>query len=88
MSHLLAKMHGAHFPDSEKSLKAVFLEHTAEGIFLEHLWKNREHEDEVLFPFRTMNLERAKKYLNKVNMEAIKKDPAVELPEFTFLEGN
>ena len=88
MLHLLAKLHGAHYADIEKSLKADFMKHAAEGIFLEHLWKNRENEDEVLFLFRTMNLERAKKYLNQANLEAIKSNPGAEVPEFTFLEGN
>jgi hypothetical protein len=34
----------------------------------------------VLFLFRTMNLERAKKYLYQANLEAIKSNPGAELP--------
>ena len=86
--HLLAKLHGVNYSEIEKSLKADVLKHAAEGIFLEHLWQNNENEDEILFLFRIMNLDRAKKFLNDMNLQAIKANPTVELPEMTFLEGN
>ena len=86
--HLLAKLQGVNYSEIEKSLKADFLKHAAEGIFLEHLWQNNEKEDEILFLFRIMNMDRAKKYLNDMNLQAIRSNPAVELPEMTFLEGN
>jgi hypothetical protein len=86
--HLLAKLHGVNYSEIEKSLKADFLKHAAEGIFLEHLWQNNENGDEILFLFRIMNMDRAKKFLNSMHLEAIKADPGVVLPEMTFLEGD
>jgi hypothetical protein len=87
MSHILAKINGVKIQEVERMLKADFLTNAAEGIFLEHLWQNTENQQQVFFLFRSLNLTRAKEFMNHMYKEARKEDPDVLLPEVTFLEG-
>ena len=88
MSHILAKLNGVRITEIEKKLKDDFLRHAAEGLFLEHVWQNTENQNEVLFLFRTKDLNRAKQFMDHAHAEALKDDPNVNLPEMKFLEGN
>ncbi len=86
MPHILARLKGVKFKDIEKILKADADEHAGQGLFLEHLWQNADDEDEVLFLFRTKDLDRAKRYIDGLHAQALKEDPKVNLPQMTFLK--
>ena len=87
MAHILAKLKGVQFSEVEKTLKNNFLQHAAQGLFLEHLWKNQERNDEILFLFRTLNLDKAKQFMDNMHLLAGRENPGTSLPEMTFLEG-
>ena len=87
MAHILAKIKGAQLAEIEKALKNDFLKHAAEGLFLEHLWRNQEKSDEIVFLFRTTNLEKAREFMDRTHTEAVMENPEINLPEMIFLEG-
>jgi hypothetical protein len=87
MSHILAKLNGARLADVESRLRKDFLQHAEHGMFLEHLWQNKENSNEVFFLFRTLDLERARRFIRSTQGQADKENSGSATPEMTFLEG-
>lgn len=86
MAHMLARLRGVKIEVIGKVLKADAPVHAEQGFFLQHLWQNTDDPDEVLFLFRTDDLNRAKQFVYKVHAQARNEDPHANLPEITFLE--
>ena len=87
MSHILAKIKGARLADVENRLRQDFLQHAEQGMFLEHLWQNKENSNEVYFLLRTLDLDRARQFIAWAHATAKKENPDAATPEMTFLEG-
>ena len=88
MPHVLAKLTGAAFSDVWKQLQQDAATHAEWGMYLEHLWKNSDNADEVLFLFRVDDLERCKQRMGRVHAEARRQDPDARLPQLLFLDGD
>jgi len=86
MSHILARLRNVKFDLIESVLKADAPQHAKEGLFLKHLWQNADDSNEVLFLFQTEDLDRARRFIDRVHGEALKKDPHANLPQMTFLK--
>ena len=86
MGHILAKMKGVKLQDIKRALESDALNHAKQGLFLEHLWQNDDDKNEILFLFRTKDLKYAKKFIEKVHIDALKENPRANLPNMTFLE--
>ena len=88
MAHVLAKLTGAAFADVERQLRQDAATHAEWGMYLEHLWKNIDSADEVLFLFRVDDLDRCKQRMKGVHAEARRQDPDAKLPQLVFLDGD
>jgi len=55
-------------------------------MYLEHLWRNDDDPDEVLFLFRVEDLNRCKTKMRQVHAEALQGDPNAKLPQLIFLD--
>lgn len=86
MSHILAKLRGVKLADIKAVLEADAPKHAEQGLYLEHLWQNADDSNEVLFLFRTKDLNYAKQFVEKVHAQALKENPKANLPQMTFLE--
>ena len=87
MAHVLAKLVGAAFADVERQLQQDAAAHARDGMRLEHLWKNSDDADEVLFLFRVDDLDRCKQRMQRVHADARRQDPDAKLPQLVFLDG-
>lgn len=87
MAHVLAKLTGAKFENVKRKLEEDASEHAKEGMYLEHLWRNADNPNEVLFLFRVNDLNHCKQRINKTHAEVRQKDPNATLPQMTFLDG-
>lgn len=85
MGHVLAKLTDVKFEDVKRKLEEDAPGHAEQGMYLEHLWKNADVPNEVLFLFRVNDLNHCKQRMNKVHAEARQKDPNAKLPQMTFL---
>ena len=86
MGHMLARLGGVKVQDIKKILKADASKHAEQGLYLEHLWKNADDSEEVLFLFRIDDLSQARKFINKVHAQARNENPDARLPQMTFLQ--
>ena len=86
MSHILAKLKNVKLEHIAQALKDDATKHSAEGMYLEHLWLNLDDQDEVCFLFRVDDLVHAKQFIEAEHRAATMKDPSVHLPEMTYLE--
>lgn len=73
--------------DIKSMLKADMPKHAEQGLILRHIWHNAEDPDEILFIFTTADLDRARKFIKMVHAEALKENPAANLPKMLFLKG-
>lgn len=85
MAHVLAKLNGVKFADVKRQLETDAAGHAEQGMFLEHLWKNTDDPNEVLFLFRVNDLNHCKELMNRVHAEARREDPNAKLPQMVFL---
>jgi hypothetical protein len=83
---MLARLRGVKLELIRSVLKLDASEHAKEGLFLEHLWQNDDDPDEVLFLFRTGGLNHTRQFIDRVHSQARKENPAVNLPQMTFLK--
>ena len=88
MAHMLARLRGSRLEDVKSVLHADAPKHAEQGLNLEHLWQSVDDPEEVLFLFRIDNPTLAKKFIERVHKEALKQDPAVNLPLMTYLEDD
>jgi len=73
--------------DVKSMLKADSFKHAEQGLILRHIWRNLDDRDEILFIFTTPDLDRARKYIEMVNANALKENPRANLPQMLFLKG-
>lgn len=83
---MLARLRGSKIEDIKSVLQADATKHAEQGLHLEHLWRNVDDSEEVLFLFRIDNPTLAKQFIERVHTEALKQDPTVNLPLMTYLE--
>jgi hypothetical protein len=85
MAHVLARLRDVKFETIEAILKADSAEHAKQSLYLEYLWKNVDDENEVLFLFRSDDLNRSKEFITRVHSQARAENPEANLPEITYL---
>jgi hypothetical protein len=88
MAHILACLRGAPLANVKQQLEKDAVSHAAQGMVLEHLWKNAEDPEEVLFLFRVDSLEHCRQRMKKTHAQARLENPDVPLPQLTFLQGD
>jgi hypothetical protein len=86
MAHVLAKLTGVKLADVKQQLEIDGSAHAEQGMYLEHLWRNADNPNEVLFLFRVKDLNHCKQLMSKVHAEARHKDPNAKLPDMVFLD--
>jgi hypothetical protein len=87
MDHILARIRGVKVEDIKSMLKADTSKHAEQGLILRHIWRNTDDPDEILFIFATADLDRARKFIETVQPEALKENPNANLPKMLFLKG-
>ena len=87
MDHILARIRGVKVEDIKSMLKADMPKHAEQGLILRHIWHNADDPDEILFIFTTADLNRARKFIEMVQGEALKENPNANLPKMLFLKG-
>jgi hypothetical protein len=85
MPHVLATLTGVKFDDVRRQLEKDAATHAEQGMYLEHLWKNADDPDQVLFLFRVNDLEHCKQLMNTIHAQARQQDPNANLPKTIFL---
>ncbi|MFA5805170.1 MAG: hypothetical protein WC879_11040 [Melioribacteraceae bacterium] len=86
MAHVLARLRNVKLEIIKDILTKDAAEHAKEGLFLEHLWQNADDQNEVLFLFRTTDLNHARKHIDQLHSHALQQDPKANFPQMTFLE--
>jgi hypothetical protein len=87
MDHILARIRGVKIEDVKNMLKADASKHAEQGLILRHIWRNTDDLDEILFIFTTADLNRARRFIEMVHVEALKENPNANLPKMLFLKG-
>ena len=88
MSHMLARLRNVKPEVIKNVLRRDADQHAKEGLTLEYLWQNADDKDEVLFLFRTTDLDRAKQFIDRVHSRALRENPDSNLPQMIYLEEN
>jgi hypothetical protein len=86
MPHLLATLRNTPFEIIKDVLEKDKAFHAVQGMYLEHLWKNIDDKDEVLFLFKIDNIENTKSLIQKLHSETLSHNPDAILPKMTYLE--
>ena len=86
MPHLLARLRNTPFETIKKKKKKDKEFHKLQGMYLEHLWKNVDDENEVLFLFRIDDIENTKTLIQKLHSETLKHNPNADLPAMIYLK--
>ena len=86
MPHILAKLNGVKLEDIKQILKRDTSQHAEQGLYLEHLWQNADDSNEILFLFRSKDLNHARQFVEKVHSQALKENPKANLPQMIFLD--
>jgi hypothetical protein len=86
MAHVLAKLTGVRLADVKQQLEKDAPGHAEQGMYLEHLWKNSDDPDEVLFLFRVNELNHCKQMMNRIHAQSRREDPNAKLPHVVFLD--
>lgn len=87
MDHILARIRGAKMEDVKSMLKTDAPKYAEQELILRHIWRNTDDPDEILFIFTTPDLNRARKYIERVHTEILKENPNANLPQMLFLKG-
>ena len=87
MDHILARIGGVKMEDVKSMLKTDAPKHAEQELILRHIWRNMDDPDEILFIFTTPDLNRARKYIERVHTEILKENPNANLPQMLFLKG-
>ena len=87
MDHILARIRGVKTEDVKSMSKTDAPKHAEQGLILRHIWRNTDDPDEILFIFTTPDLNRARKYIERVHTEILKENPNANLPQMLFLKG-
>jgi len=86
MAHVLAKLTEVKFENVKQKLEEDAPAHAEQGMYLEHLWRNSDNPNDVLFLFRVNDLNHCKEQMKRVHAETRQNDPNAKLPELIFLE--
>ncbi|HQZ25443.1 MAG TPA: hypothetical protein PLD18_09095 [Flavobacterium sp.] len=86
MPHLLARLRNTPFETIREVLEKDKEFHKLQGMYLEHLWKNVDDENEVLFLFRIDDIENTKTLIQKLHSETLKHNPNADLPAMIYLK--
>ncbi len=84
MAHILAKLRGVKVTDIQNILTADASKHAEHGLYLKHIWQNADDQNEVLFIFRTSDLNRAR-VIETTHTQTLEENPQANLPQMTFL---
>ena len=87
MPHVLAKLTRAPLAAVKQQLEHDAAEHAEHGMYLEHLWRNADKPEEVLFLFQVKDLVQCQQRMRQVHAQALAENPDMPLPELTFLDG-
>ena len=85
MSHVLARISGVKIDALKQRLEADAALHAEQGLTLEHIWHDEDSEEDVLFLFRSKDLDVARQFIEQTHTEALKGDPDANLPHMTYL---
>ena len=85
MSHVLARISGVNIDALKQRLEADAALHAKQGLTLEHIWHDEDSEEDVLFVFRSTDLDVARQFIEQNHTEALKQDPDANLPHMTYL---
>ncbi|MFL6357850.1 MAG: hypothetical protein ACJ72V_00725 [Nitrososphaeraceae archaeon] len=88
MDHILARIRGAKMEEVKAMLRADASKHAEQGLILRHIWRNTDDPDEVLFIFTTADLNRSRKFMERVQADALRENPSANLPQLLFLKGD
>ncbi len=86
MPHILARLRKVPYEAIVAILKADAAEHAEYALYLEHLWKNTEDSEEVIFLFRSDDMNKSREFITNVHAQALAADPKANLPEMTYLD--
>jgi hypothetical protein len=86
MPHLLATLKNTPFETIREVLEKDKEFHKSQGMYLEHLWKNTDDENEVLFLFRIDDIENTKILIQKLHSETLKHNQEADLPTMIYLK--
>lgn len=86
MPHLLAILRNTPLEIIKDVLEKDKAFHAVQGMYLEHLWKNTDDKDEVLFLFKIDNIENTKSLIQKLHSETLSHNPEAILPKMTYLD--
>ncbi len=86
MSHVLATLHGL-----EKDIvEAMLHEHTKkrslDGLHLEYIWMNAEDDEEVIFLFKTDDIEKAHHLMDMIHRESLEHNQDMTPPKVIYLK--
>jgi hypothetical protein len=87
MAHVFARLRGIQLEDLELVLLADAAEHAERGMNLEHLWRNADDVEEVLFLFSADDLAKARAYINEMLNQAMSAFPDLPKPSITYLQN-
>jgi hypothetical protein len=86
MPHLLATLKNVPFETIEAVLENHSAFHASEEMYLVHIWKNVDDENEVLSLFRINSIIKTKNLIDKLHAKALKQNPDTNLPNMTYLQ--
>jgi hypothetical protein len=85
MAHVLARISGVSIGALKERLEADASQHAKQGLILEHIWHDEESDKDVLFLFRSTDLDHARQFIEQTHTEALQHDPDANLPHMTYL---
>lgn len=86
MSYVLATLHWLEKDIVEDMLHEHTKKHSLEWLHLEHIWKNAEDDEEVIFLFKTDDLDKAERLLDMVHKEAMRHNYDIDPPRVIYLK--
>ncbi|TAL34493.1 MAG: hypothetical protein EPN93_12290 [Spirochaetes bacterium] len=86
MAHVLARLKGVNYADIRRVLVADSTRHAEQGLYLEHLWRNIDDANEILFLFWAGDIGHAREFIDTIHARALHENPQAKLPNMVFLE--
>jgi len=85
MPHLLATLKNVPIEIIKDVLEKDMDFHKSQGMYLKHLWQNKDDKNEVLFLFQIKNIENTKSLIKNLHSETLRLNPEANLPTMTYL---
>jgi hypothetical protein len=86
MAHVLARLKGMSYADIRQVLVADSKRHAQQGLYLEHLWRNIDDANEILFLFWAGDIGHAREFMDTIHARTLNENPQAKLPHLVFLE--